>query len=110
MDPNAARAKMIESANLVLGLGQRAEANTDTFTNVAIELAESVHDLDGWLRSGGFLPEEWSLSGTPYQPGRKQDVDIEVPRCNKLELHEIGGDIKPRPCPLDLGHQGGCAP
>lgn len=107
MDPDASRKAILETANMLMAV---AKTSAHPFEARTLELCEAIHDLDGWLRSGGFLPKEWSLSGTPHQPGRKQDVDIEAPRCNKLELHEIGGDIKPRPCPLDLGHQGGHAP
>lgn len=69
MDPDAVRARMIELANLVL-----AEEQTQT-NSASVELAEAVHDLDTWLRSGGFFPDVWTQRHD-HQAYRKQDVDV----------------------------------
>lgn len=71
MDPNAARARIIEKANTVLA---QAGAQEDPFgvLSTAVDLAEAVHDLDEWLRQGGFFPDAWH----PPLVNRKQDVDV----------------------------------
>lgn len=72
MDPNAARSKMIELANRIIAEGA-------VITDGAVELAEAVHDLDEWLRSGGFLPSAWLVrDAAGEQPGRRQDVDVQA--------------------------------
>lgn len=71
MDPNATRARMIEKANVLLG---QFSVNAEVDNTDAVELAEAVHDLDEWLRSGGFFPKEWKPE--VHWANRKQDVDI----------------------------------
>jgi hypothetical protein len=130
MDPNAARQKMIETANLVLALvGNRTMedaltlSETMAISDAATTLAEAVHDLDEWLRSGGFLPDVWDY-GTMRNLRRKQHVDIavETPAPSKLvddERPRVDGSKCPavlvsidgefqgyRPCALDTGHDG----
>lgn len=82
MDPDVARSKVIELANVALAMANDGEQTAQALERVLIELAEAVHDLDSWLRQGGFLPAEWTVkTGVPgiSQTGRKQDVDVHVP-------------------------------
>lgn len=84
MDPNACRAKMIETANRVIALDSIEHRDQAAhFQAEAVRLAEAVHDMDEWLRAGGFYPDEWVTSTQKFrvshlldQPGREQDVDI----------------------------------
>lgn len=86
MDPDAARTKMIEKANEVLGLAGNAatsphpEKDLVQVVRAGVELAETVHGLDEWLRMRGFLPRAWAVgggaTGSIGQQGRKQDVSI----------------------------------
>ena len=41
------------------------EASETFSVRSAIELAEMVQDLDGWLTAGGFLPRAWR-SAKPF--------------------------------------------
>ncbi len=83
MDPNAARSTMIEKANTVLAqisqladsMDPKVPSHLDPLLDTAMELAEAVHDLDEWLRAGGFLPDVWDI-GTMRNLRRKQDVDV----------------------------------
>jgi hypothetical protein len=68
MDPDVARATIIEKANLVLHSRSDIE-----HIDAAVELAERVHDLDTWLRAGGFLPTVWAKR-PDAQAGRHQEV------------------------------------
>lgn len=72
MDPNAVRQKMIELANKMLGGQVAAQQANESFVALAIDLAEAVHDLDTWLRAGGFLPDRWAIGDA--QVGRKEEV------------------------------------
>lgn len=83
MDPNTARQTMIEKANKALALGAQLEMATGADLafeagETMMELAEAVHDLDEWLRAGGFYPDAWVRSSID-QTHRKQDVDIHIP-------------------------------
>ena len=52
MDPNATLKMLRDHAAYVL-------RHADTQTDEAIELAESIEALHGWIRRGGFLPDAW---------------------------------------------------
>lgn len=129
MDPNAARSKMIEQANTILGLiNVRQGIPPALLENHSTQLAEAVHDLDEWLRSGGFLPDAWLVrDAAGEQPGRRQDVDISVDE-SLVRSKEVDDD-RPRrdggvcghdvwsephmsqvPCILDRGHEGDHVP
>lgn len=64
MDPDEARLRVVELANAVLAIAT-SDDTVDLSASVAqletksTELAEAVHDLDEWLRKGGFLPQAW---------------------------------------------------
>lgn len=111
MDPNTGRAKIIELANLVLGLQEGTPPAA--IQNAAVELAEAVHDLDGWLRSGGFLPLEWinqtisALDRLEAVPSIEQDDErpqADGTPCGHLMSHTFAG--RPVYCGLDRGHEG----
>lgn len=63
MDPDLMRNKMIELANLTLAMTGRVEHPSKEqlalLADQAEMLSEAVHDLDTWLRHGGFLPDVW---------------------------------------------------
>lgn len=120
MDPDVARQSMIDKANQVIA----AENVTGTEADlIAVGLAEAVHDLDEWLRQGGFLPDAWlprDFERSPQQ-GRRQavplaakpskEVDDERPRrdpgpCGHV-IEEARFDSQPDlVCTLDRGHEG----
>lgn len=53
MDPNAALAEIRSiTSNLALNPELAGEA-------AALRLAELIDGLDGWMSSGGFLPNDW---------------------------------------------------
>lgn len=72
MDPDELRKKLIELANIVLSMAGTEEDFGGNMEARAMDLAEAVHDMDEWLRKGGFLPDLWATDHA--QPGRKQDV------------------------------------
>jgi hypothetical protein len=138
MDPDQARRKMIESANVVLALTGGMDADHLEVGAAAIALAESVHAMDGWLRQGGFLPDEW-MATSSEAIGRKQAmpedwgsgttsrivdvpdpagkaVDDQRPRvdgsvCGHVGIDTNGADaVVSSPCVLDRGHEGGHVP
>lgn len=79
MDPNLARSVMVGKASEVLAFASLEGSTRAELEAAAVDLAEAVHDLDTWLRAGGFLPNEWCVkTGVPgvSQTGRKQDVDV----------------------------------
>jgi hypothetical protein len=51
MDPDETLREMRAMVQSILAAGDSEP--------VALELAEKVDALDGWLRRGGFLPQEW---------------------------------------------------
>lgn len=128
MDPNAARSTMIERANAILGLSNLEQGVSPALLeHHAVELAEAVHGLDEWLRSGGFYPQAWVQWARTDQSGRKQDVDISVDE-GLAKTKEVDDD-RPRrdggvcghdvwsqahlsqvPCILDRGHEGDHVP
>lgn len=77
MDPNTTRERIIEKANFVLGLAAHQPPHPiDDLAHAAVDLSETVHDLDTWLRAGGFLPDAWTVAVGGRQDGRHRDVDI----------------------------------
>lgn len=72
MDPDEARKRMIELANVILALAGKPESVMAAIESMAIDLAEAVHDLDEWLRKGGYFPDVWKVAGENV--GRKGDV------------------------------------
>ena len=80
MDPDAARSAIIEKANVIRGLVNAASTppTFEELVGIAVageDLAEVVHDLDEWLRAGGFFPKAWTgPNPRRAQDGRKQDV------------------------------------
>jgi hypothetical protein len=53
MDPNAAVTEMLRIANRLM------DDSLITRLDEAERLAELAIALDGWIRSGGFLPDAW---------------------------------------------------
>lgn len=122
MDPDAARQKMIEKANTVIALVGQATDDKKYLRLVlhATELAEVVHDLDTWLRHGGFLPEEWAKTIGGRQDGRLQhvDIDVESKQVDDERPLKDSGTVCDHPllvdedlavwkvCTLDRGHEG----
>lgn len=62
MDPN-------ECLKVILDRAREIVENSDTNYSVAscdaLELAESVQNLDEWIRDGGFLPDAWLEGQAP---------------------------------------------
>lgn len=58
MDPNATLAKIRMLAHIIEG------GHEDTARD-AIDLAEAIQALDGWLTRGGFLPTPWATAPRP---------------------------------------------
>lgn len=76
MDPDEARIRMVELANATLAMAESEPYSESWLISLAVkatELAEAVHALDEWLRSGGFLPDVWTHVGLENF-NRKQDV------------------------------------
>ena len=65
MDADRARQTMVEKANVALAAASTLELDGTAATSApeAVhalrDLAESVHDLDEWLRAGGVFPDAW---------------------------------------------------
>lgn len=65
MDPDEAVTQMrLLSASLIKAADEDpdeawTEEQLQTLANEAIQLAETVQGLDGWMTAGGFLPEQW---------------------------------------------------
>jgi len=58
MDPNVIHSTMMTLVHkLLVTLEENVPASE--IDDTALELANEVHELDGWLRSGGFLPKAW---------------------------------------------------
>jgi hypothetical protein len=66
MDPNATLKSIMYKVERVhrwlkkdgtIGMDQEM---TDVFVG---ELADQIEALDGWITSGGFLPERWNVKG-----------------------------------------------
>lgn len=55
MDPDAVLQQLRELAAQIL-------ANASEESDVAVELAEKVAELEQWLTGGGFLPASWNSS------------------------------------------------
>lgn len=55
MDPEAALINMREAIAAV-----RSAPNPEALLIASTSLADAADALDGWLKSGGFLPLEWS--------------------------------------------------
>lgn len=118
MDPNTARTNLIQAANTALALAGQSLQDVDLehLQSTTTTLAESVLELDEWLRSGGFLPSEWTTGGD--QRTRKQDF----PTPETVQTHRTGGPCTAlvtvrrhdrtfaEPCALDQGHHGACVP
>lgn len=58
MDPNANLAELRTIYRLVLTQAYDADGKQD-LSYREVRLAELIEALDGWLQSGGFLPEPW---------------------------------------------------
>lgn len=128
MDPNAARDKMVEAASIGLIQAAAGGWGEEMLAGTLIRLAEAVHDLDEWLRMGGFLPDVWTTlkdRRSGEQHGRMQDVDIHVPHALPTMVGKEVDDDRPRVdggvcthpiwfardgssllCGLDRGHSG----
>ena len=52
MDPNATLEKMRQLATMIL-------SSEDLYSNLEVELAETIRNLDDWLSKGGFPPRGW---------------------------------------------------
>lgn len=59
MDPNEAYRQVLEWAEQVAAASNDAEADPPDMWD-AEQAAEYFLALDGWIRSGGFLPRAWS--------------------------------------------------
>ena len=64
MDPNTCYDEMMELADSILRDSTDAHDNTD--------LAEKIQAMDGWIKSGGFLPKLWNKPKTTE--GRQEGV------------------------------------
>jgi hypothetical protein len=53
MDPNKTLKKIRELCCKIIQ-NKHIDEDSDSFI-----LAEMIEDLDGWIESGGFLPDEW---------------------------------------------------
>jgi hypothetical protein len=53
VDPNKVLSDLLINAQHVL-------SNEDDYDDVAVELANDILSLDGWIRIGGFLPSDWN--------------------------------------------------
>jgi hypothetical protein len=78
MDPNATLSELLALARRVIRAAEIADIKKkmdreemETFSDVAVAMAERVQYLDEWLTKGGFLPERWqrerSRTGTEGQ-------------------------------------------
>ncbi len=79
MDPDEARKRMVSLANVLLYELDRKERDFDQIIVLGTGLAETVQDLDEWLRGGGFLPDVWRLPlqrwrSPGHQTGRHKDA------------------------------------
>ncbi len=59
MDPQATLNQLRE---LVTEVRQSDAFNLEQLAGLAIDLANNVEALDGWLSRGGFLPSSWVVS------------------------------------------------
>lgn len=60
MDPEEAYRNMVELARSLLAARDNDDADLRYALDDAMELAEAVEALDGWLRKGGFPPKAWA--------------------------------------------------
>lgn len=68
MDPEANLAEQISLAEQIIEIidergdedGNLCDDDKDEVVDNANRLAELVQALDGWIRSGGFLPASWA--------------------------------------------------
>jgi hypothetical protein len=58
MDPNATLNDLLALAAEVLDNPDNL-GNMPDDTDTLVEMSELVQALDGWISSGGFLPEKW---------------------------------------------------
>lgn len=56
MDPDAC---LQEIRKIVARINEYCDDDLPIPTEDSIELKEKVQALDGWMRGGGFLPEDW---------------------------------------------------
>lgn len=66
-----------------------AEQTDPTELEALTSLAESFEALDGWIRSGGFLPDAWSVEDALQQP--EQDTEYEALLARRVEITEAEG-------------------
>jgi hypothetical protein len=68
MDPNEALKLMRELAKKILAIANEPNCDEPSYDDLvssaqefstAIEMAEQFEALDEWIKSGGFLPEDW---------------------------------------------------
>lgn len=60
MDPNETLRRLLRLATMVLDCDSDTGPESEmSLTDAAYAMAEHVESLDGWLSSGGFLPEKW---------------------------------------------------
>ena len=58
MDPNACIGEILKLKYKILLAGD--DLSSEHMADLAVELAELVEALDGWLCKGGFMPDRWS--------------------------------------------------
>lgn len=58
MDPDETHRRMLALAASVIEAAD-SDHHTGDLIDEASELADAILALDGWIRSGGFLPDAW---------------------------------------------------
>ncbi len=59
MDPDANLKRQRELAQAIIVADEKGRASE--VEDMAVELAELVQALDGWLTGGGFVPTDWQV-------------------------------------------------
>ena len=63
--PNQLNARVFVGVDVLQHALKRRPGTTsrddDTYDNAALRLADAMHALDEWLRTGGTLPDAWEL-------------------------------------------------
>jgi hypothetical protein len=65
MDPDAALTRIRELAAEIISGADEVD-DYDGFGHLdteAVDIAEAFQGLDGWIKSGGFLPKDWRRDG-----------------------------------------------
>jgi hypothetical protein len=60
MDPTANLLEQLEISARLINIFENADDTPEFKEEDVVRLAELVEALHGWIRKGGFLPEQWS--------------------------------------------------